>query len=276
MKIPTLRGVIDRRVLVNYRVNPDVLQKAVPPPFHPKLVRGVGIAGICLIRLKEVRPAYVPRWLGVGSENAAHRVAVEWYDETGRLREGVYIPRRDSDSRLNALVGGRIFPGVHHHARFTVRETPDRFDIALRSDDGRTRLTLRARLAAELPRTSVFQSLQAASAFFEAGALGYSATGDARRFQGLELRCLSWAVEPLAVEEVHSSYFEDAATFPPGSVEFDCALLMRGIRHEWHARADLCCPSEVALPLLGPELAGAQAAPFTVPCGLAARTGASR
>lgn len=262
MKLPSLHGVIDRRVLVNYRVNPDVLQRVLPPPFHPKLVRGVAIAGICLIRLKAVRPAFVPNWLGVSSENAAHRMAVEWRDESGRLREGVYIPRRDTSSRLNSLVGGRLFPGIHHHARFTVHETADRFEIALRSDDGGTELALRATLAAALPKTSVFESLAAASAFFEGGALGYSATDDPRRFQGLELRCLQWQVEPLTVEHVHSSFFANTAVFPPGSVQFDCALLMRGIRHVWQAREELCCAVEPAAPLLRPEIAGVHGAPL--------------
>lgn len=32
MRIPTLRGVIDRRLLVYYRVAPDVLSKSPPPP----------------------------------------------------------------------------------------------------------------------------------------------------------------------------------------------------------------------------------------------------
>jgi len=73
-----------------------------------------------------------------------------------------------------------------------------------------------------------------------------------RRFQGLELRCVQWHMDPLAVEEVHSSFFEDAAAFPPGSVEFDCALLMRGIRHEWRAREDLCCPLETVEPVIRP------------------------
>src|SRR5205823_3139369 len=89
MRIPALRGVIDRRILVNYRVNPDVLQAVLPPPFHPKLVRGVAVAGICLIRLRGIRPAFVPSWLGISSENAAHRMAVEWQDANGQLREGV-------------------------------------------------------------------------------------------------------------------------------------------------------------------------------------------
>ena len=61
------------------------------------------------------------------------------------------------------------------------------------------------------------------------------------RFQGMRLRCHTWQVEPLQVEEVRSSFFEDEALFPKGSIQFDCALLMRGIEHEWHGQADLCC-----------------------------------
>ena len=81
MQIPILRGVIDRRILVNYHVDPAVLAPLLPAPFQPKLVRGVGLVGICLIRLKKVRPRFLPGWLGISSENAAHRTAVEWDDQ---------------------------------------------------------------------------------------------------------------------------------------------------------------------------------------------------
>jgi hypothetical protein len=49
----------------------------------------------------------------------------------------------------------------------------------------------------------------------------------------------------LDVDKIQSSYFEDPSRFPSGSVEFDCALLMRDIVHEWHGRPDLCCPPEI-------------------------------
>src|SRR5262245_32820204 len=100
MRIPVIRGVIDRRILVNYRVVPDVLASLLPPPFRPKLHRGYGMMGICLIRLRGVRPKFLPSWLGIGSENAAHRTTVEW-DEGGHVREGVYVRRRDTSSWLN-------------------------------------------------------------------------------------------------------------------------------------------------------------------------------
>ena len=60
MKLPVIRGVIDRRILVNYRVDPRVLAPLVPAPFRPKMVGGTGSVGICLIRLKQVRPAFLP------------------------------------------------------------------------------------------------------------------------------------------------------------------------------------------------------------------------
>ena len=77
MQIPVIRGIIDRRILVNFRVNPDVLARFLPAPFRPKLVNGAGMAGVCLIRLKNIRPRFLPSFLGISSENAAHRIAVE-------------------------------------------------------------------------------------------------------------------------------------------------------------------------------------------------------
>jgi hypothetical protein len=240
MKIPVVHGVIDRRILVNYHVDPSVLAPLLPAPFRPKVIHGFGFVGICLIRLKKLRPAFIPSWMGISTENAAHRTAVEW-DDNSTIREGVYVRRRDTNSWFNSLAGGRLFPGFHYHARFTVQETADDYHVALRSDDGVTSMSVRGRRTDNLPASSVFSSLEDASDFFQAGSLGYSATPDPSRFQGLELRCRNWRVEPLEVVEVRSSLFEDEALFPHGSIAFDCALLMRGIEHEWHGQDDLCC-----------------------------------
>ena len=240
MPLPVMAGVIDRRILVNYRADPAVVAGLLPAPFHPKTVRGAALVGICLIRHRQVRPRFLPAWVGLGSENAAHRVAVEW-DDHGTLREGVYVRRRDTDSYLNSFAGGRIFPGIHSHARFQVRETATHFDIGITSDDGATRIHVVADLATALPPSSIFRSLPEASDFFQAGSLGYSATGSPDRHEGLELRCREWTMEPLAVTLVRSSFFEDQALFPPGSISLDSAFLMRRIAHEWHARGEMCC-----------------------------------
>ena len=117
MRLPAIAGLIDRRILANYRVDAQRMASVLPQPFRPWTHGGFAIGGICLIRLKHVRPKFFPFPVGIGSENAAHRIAVEW-DLDGKTKRGVYIPRRDTSSLLNAFAGGRIFPGVHHRAKF--------------------------------------------------------------------------------------------------------------------------------------------------------------
>jgi hypothetical protein len=239
MKLPVIQGLIKRRILVNYRVDPDVMKRQLPSRFSPKLQGAHAVAGICLIRLEEIRPRMVPSFAGIASENAAHRIAVTWKSPKGQEKEGVFIPRRDTGSTMNHLAGGRVFPGEHHKAGFQIEETPGSIDLRMRSDDGKVAVRVAGTFGGALPKGSCFPDIEAASRFFEPGALGYSVTKDPKRLDGIELRTKSWKIEALQVSEVHSSYFADETKFPKGSAVFDCALLMRDIAHEWHGSEDL-------------------------------------
>jgi len=212
--LPLMGGIIERRMLVNFRCEPAVLAQLLPLPFRPKLVNGWGLAGICLIRLGGIHPSFLPALCGLTSENAAHRIAVEW-DENGATNEGVFIPRRDTNALLNRLVGGKIFPGIHHAAKFEVSEADTHFKLEMQSEDSEAFIRVSARAADKLPDDSVFGSLAEASDFFRGGALGWSARAADNEFDGLELRCREWRMEALAVEQVKSSFFENAELFPP-------------------------------------------------------------
>lgn len=234
--LPDMVGTIERRLLVNYRVDPQVLQRALPEPFRPQLVAGAGVAGICLIRLGNLRPVGVPHSLGILSENAAHRVAVEWDGAQG-VRRGVYIPRRDTSSRLTVLAGGRLFPGEHSRAVFSSCEFGTHHAVEFTSCDGAARVALSAK-EADLPGSSVFASSKEASAFFEDGSLGYSATRRPGVYQGIELCCDGWSMTPMHTQHLESSWFSDEKLFPPGSAVLDSTFLMSGIPATWKARGE--------------------------------------
>jgi hypothetical protein len=244
MRIPIIQGTIKRRLLVNFRADPAMVRRILPQPFQPKLHRGHSLVGICLIRLEQIRPAGLPRALGLSSENAAHRIAVEWIDAAGVQREGVFIPRRDTGSVLNRIAGGRIFPGEHHRAQFFVTDVGGRIDFAMRSLDGAVSVKVVGAESDSLPANSCFKSLREASAFFEGGSLGYSLTRDKDRLDGLLLRTLDWRLRALTVTDVHSSFFSDKQQFPDGSIEFDHALIMRDIIHEWRRADDMYAASQ--------------------------------
>ena len=58
MHVPKVHGIIRRRLLVNFRIDPDVAQAQLPSQFRPKLHGGYAVGGLCLIRLEGIRKAF--------------------------------------------------------------------------------------------------------------------------------------------------------------------------------------------------------------------------
>lgn len=246
MPTPRIESVLERRLLVNYRLDPEATARVLPPGLRPDLVNGFAVGGICLVRLGRARPAGLPGAIGLRSENAAHRIAVAWDGPDGEARRGVYIARRDTASRVVALVGGRVFPGEHHLARFAVRENDGEIRISLAGRDrglsrgggkgGGHDVSVRVAPTAEWPGGELFANLEAASRFFREAPVAYSARTAGSTLDGLELQAERWRIEPAVVVEARSGFFEDPSRFPSGGAEIDCALMMRNIPATWLPR----------------------------------------
>lgn len=189
-----------------------------------------------------MRPRSLRKWVGLRSENAVHRVAVEW-DSPAGIKTGVYIPRRDSDSIINVAVGGRLFPGEHHRADFEVSESSEQIRVAFAARDGSAEVDVTVKLEDQLRGSRLFSDTDAASAFFERGSVGFSETHDPTRFDGLALHTDAWRVSAAEVLAAHSSFFSDTSAFPTGSAQLDCALVMRRIPVTWEALAPLHAPA---------------------------------
>ena len=232
MYMPAIRGVIERRILVNYRVDADWAAPLLPAPFRPWLIGGRAIAGLCLIRLGRLRPRGLPALFNLRSENLAHRIAVEW-NAGGERRRGVYVWRRDTASRWIRFAGGRFFPGVHQEAAFVVNEADDDYRIDVESLDGAAGLSLDARIGDGPSAGSAFRTLAQANSFFQAGAVGYSLDRQRSELEGLRLETFGWNLQPLDVQHVTARFFDNPERFPPRAVEFDSAFVMHNVEHEW-------------------------------------------
>lgn len=218
-----ITSTIERRLLVNWRADPDVVQPILPDGLRPTIVGASAVVGICFVRLDTH---------GFASEGAAHRVGVTWDAPDGEVT-GVYIWRRHTSSLLNHAVGGRLFPGVHDRARFHVADDGHRLSITVASVAG-VDVTCDDEFDSE-----VFATFDDASAFFEQSPVGISP----RRKIGhdaVRLDTTRWSVEPVTVDGAWSSFYDDTAVFPSGSIELDGALLMRDTAARWSAVSAPC------------------------------------
>ncbi|MBJ7290947.1 DUF2071 domain-containing protein [Williamsia sp.] len=228
LSLGRMNATIERRMLINYRVDQALAQTWLPDGFRVQMVGGSAIAGICMIRLARMAPVGVPTVLGWGGENAAERVAVEWTSSDGTPSRGVFITRRFSASRTAVALGGRLFPGVHTKAAITSDESPER--IALRMTTPTDTVDADVRLSTTLSN-SVFESIDEASEFFRAGSTGWSPASKVGDLDGLRLDTDAWRVEPTTPVDVRASLFDN---LPAGSAELDSVLVMRNVPAVWN------------------------------------------
>jgi hypothetical protein len=240
MMAGTVECTIQRRLLVNYRIEPEFVAPLLPAPFRPQLVSGQAVGGVCLIRLGQFRLGHLPPVPGLSTENAAHRFAVEWGDPRQPV-VGVYVPRRDTNSRFTSNAGGKVFPGSYQLARFAIDEHAGEVRIDVAAKDGGTRLSVATAPADDLA-SELFGSVQDAVDFFRRGALGFSPAAGTGCLEGVRLHSASWAAQPMSVRYFRSSLFDDPDIFPPGTCLLDSALVMRNLPVRWVADSQSILP----------------------------------
>jgi len=224
---PAIRGVVDRRILINYRVPIASLEDEVPDPFRPtEVADGWGFGSVCIMRLKNERPRFVPSMFGTSLETITHRISVERDDGDGTM-SCVYVPRRDTPSQMGSLVVGGLMPGMGNNVSLETDERGDRHHVRVDCGEGSVRASVEE--GGALPSDSVFDSVQEAKGFFLEACVRYSPSGT--RHEAVEFcpynRNMS-ALKPINVESRHFEGIEGS--------ELDSAFLMKGIKHEWLRR----------------------------------------
>jgi hypothetical protein len=236
---------IERRLLVNYRIEPELVMAQLPAPFRPQVRSGWAVGGVCLIRLRGIRPPHVPEAFGLTTENVAHRFAVEWDDNEG-THTGVYVPRRDTGSCLASFAGGRVFPGEYRPARFDVKDVGSHISIDVRSRDSAIQLSVSAHRADALGG-ALFGHLSEAIDFFRQGSRSYSPGSAPGVLDGVGLDCPAWEAQAVSVDEMTSSLFDDTRVFPAGTCELDSGLIMRDLPVRWFAQGHLASHADTRI-----------------------------
>ena len=151
---------------------------------------------------------------------------------------GYDLREADAADRLSRVL-------LRDDQQFFVADMDGHVELSMESLDGSVSVKVIGDEVDTLPASCCFSSLAEASAFFEGGSLGYSVTRDSTRLDGLLLRTLDWRVRALSLSYVHSSFFSDRLRFGPDSIQFDHALIMRDLVHEWHQADDMYSLSAV-------------------------------
>jgi len=210
-----LRGRIEQRYLLVYRVDPAAAAPLLPDDSTPLVYRGSTLVTLCLTR-QEAPWNRIVSWPRRTRDHMAWRVPVERGDPP---RRAVWVARRETSSWLAARFSGALTRGTYRHARFAMRDDGARIDLAVALGGGTEVLSLRARRTGEL-RGSIFATARQAHEYLAFAGPVHPPDPLAPMLDRLDVGD-GWSVEPLEVETMHVPRFEDLGLFPEGTVEFD-------------------------------------------------------
>ncbi len=225
---PTIRGFVERRLLVNYRVDLETLDKALPAPFRAREVGDTreGMGSVCFTQVEDARPSLFPSGMGTTVEAVTHRVSAELRLEGEPTAEHCfYVPQREVSSRLQAIVGRRLLPTKMEQAEITTEENGDGCLVLVEDGIEKVGFEVRETDTDEVDEDSVFYSVESARVFLCEGGVEYSRSGGS--YGGLNCCQDGGEMVPVEVTRARSSYFEKM-----GGV-LDSAFVIAETEHEW-------------------------------------------
>ena len=226
VRTPVLLATLERRLLVIYRLEPEAVVHLVPAPFWPQLVNGFAVGSLTLDHVTGLRPRRLPSAAGFASENAAHRIAVEWL-QNGRTATGTFVLVRHTSSRRIAALGDRFFPGQRERAGFEVEDRGPNLRVACHSRDGAT--VIDAEVGEGGFTSELFASPEDVWRFCLRGAMTASLRQRGGVLDWIDERARGGVVRSASIERISSSVFPAAIGSP------DSAIVARDVTVEWRA-----------------------------------------
>jgi uncharacterized protein YqjF (DUF2071 family) len=95
-------------VSINYAVDPEALQKLLPPPLRPEVWRGSAWVQLLMSSLRDMRPQGLLPLFGVCFYQLAYRAAVKYSSADGSERRGGYFVRSETNHPVMRAVGNAL------------------------------------------------------------------------------------------------------------------------------------------------------------------------
>ena len=218
------RRPVRGRVVVFYRVEPDVARGLLPSELRPRITAGSAIVVLCYTHLGRLETRFLPHRLAT-SHHLAYRVSAEAAGENGPTCS-TWVAHRETSSRIGARWNEKVFRHGHGRSRFSIED--DACELTLRVESSRgDELFLRAS-ACESTGT-VFSQPNDVGEFFRNDGTIRPHGVFAREADVVDAHN-AFVPEPLALIELRSAFFEDPDRFPSGSVAIDGAWRLTSTR----------------------------------------------
>lgn len=230
-----VRAFFRDSLVLTYALKKEALEPLLPPGLTVDAWNEWGFVAIALVQTEQLRPSFLPRWIGQRFFLSGYRIFARYTTREGRRLRGLRILRSDTDKRLMKVAGNTLTHYNYRKADVELHSTPERLDITIRTPDAEADLEVSADLTsipASLPGSSVFPDVEMARRF--AGPLPFTfdyekETNSIVMIEGVRRE---WKPQPVTVT-VKTCTFFDLPMFNGAQPILSNAFYLRDVPYEW-------------------------------------------
>lgn len=229
-----MRTTFRRCLLVNFAVDADAMRRVLPRHIEPDLYDRQAYLSVVVAQMDKMRPAFLPRALGMTYNQIVYRVVVRCGAE-----RGVHFLRSDADNRLMCVLGNAFSSFRFHHSPIAFTERDGRVEL-----DVTTTSAVPANIRATYTVSDARRSLPSTSAFPDlataAGRLVELYTAFAYRPGRADVDVVriargAWDVHVVDDRRGHYDFLTSSrGPFPPGTARLDSVFLVGDVPYCWH------------------------------------------
>jgi hypothetical protein len=201
----------EQALVLTYALPREVVTPLLAPGLELDCFGQYGFLAIAMVQTRNVRPQYLPSWLGRDFFLTGYRIFPRYRTASGRTLRGLRILRSDTDSETMVRWGNRLTHYNYQKVNVDYRRTESAIDFKVVTRDGAADLRVRADLSNEpnsLPAGSPFPDFRTARRF--AGPLLFTfdyepETHSIVRIQGIRKQ---WNPIPVHVDVLQNSFLQ--------------------------------------------------------------------
>ena len=217
-----------------YALPTDVLQPFLTPGLTLDTHKGFGFLAIVLVHTRELRPAFMPRGLGIRFFLAGYRIFTRYKTTTGKTLRGLKVLRTDTSHRAMRFFGNMLTHYNYELSKWDVQRTDHRYSIQIITRDQRADLHVEADLRgdAALPPGSPFEDAGDAREFTAPLPFTFDYERETNSIIRVEGVREQWNPHPVSVK-VHRAAFLERPPFRDTGAVLASATLLEDVPYAW-------------------------------------------
>ena len=228
-----IKATFEASLVMAYALPTRVLEPLLPPGLVLDTYRDFGFVSLALVHTRELRPAFMPRKLGISYFLSAYRIYARYRTAAGETLRGLRILRSDTNHWAMRLFGNKLTRYAYELSGWDVQRTDRQFNVRISTPDRQGNVHVEADLTqAALPPNSPFPDLDTARDY--AGPLPFTFDYEPQTHSIIRVEGLREIWQPRAVTvNIHRHGFFDQDIFRGASPVLANAFFMENVPYAW-------------------------------------------